>query len=297
MANFLAGLLGMDQGKKNNVLANKFFYQRQEPELRTQYPYAYGLLGGLAGTAPDEMGGSVLDPRTARVQEGAKVGFPLSVVAALSPLTKGMSVGASTKNVGAPLAQVMERKPFVYPRQAALDTAQKNAALPVEQGGLGLRPDNTPMERAQAMGYSTDAYHGGTSDYQVIKKNKVTPYGDRFFSSKDPEYATEYAMSGAITGDTPKVTAWRQDTSNGAGPNIMPLMLGEHKASSFEPVEFVSKPWKGPLGENPQFVRSRFAAFDPKNKNAADLLGRADPALLGIIGAGGLLGLGAYNSK
>jgi hypothetical protein len=193
------------------------------------------------------------------------------------------------------MAGVTAPSKFVYPQEKALATAQRNAAKPVSEGGLGLRPDNTPMERAKAMGADTEAFHATNSDYKILKKNKVTPYGDRFFSTPDTNYVNEYAMKSGISGDTPKVTAWREKTSNGAGPNIMPLLLGEHKASSFSPIEFVSKPWGGNLGEAPQLVRSRFAAFDPARRNEADLLGRADPALLGILGGGSLLGLGAYN--
>lgn len=54
------------------------------------------------------------------------------------------------------------KQPFVYPQQAALDAAQRNAALPVEQGGLGLRPDNTPMERARALGHDFAQFHETT---------------------------------------------------------------------------------------------------------------------------------------
>jgi hypothetical protein len=50
----------------------------------------------------------------------------------------------------------------IAPRQEALDTAQRNAALPVEEGGLGLPKNNTPEMRAEAMGYNTPAYHGTT---------------------------------------------------------------------------------------------------------------------------------------
>jgi hypothetical protein len=39
------------------------------------------------------------------------------------------------------------------PQQAALDLAQQRAALPVDQGGLGLPANNTAMDRARAMGY------------------------------------------------------------------------------------------------------------------------------------------------
>jgi hypothetical protein len=41
---------------------------------------------------------------------------------------------------------------------------------------------------------------------------------------------------------------------------------------------------------NPDQIRSRFAAFDPMRRNEADLLGNADPRLLGGIAGGGLLG-------
>lgn len=44
--------------------------------------------------------------------------------------------------------------------ELAHEVAQRNAALPVEQGGLGLPPNNTAMDRAKAMGFDTPAYHG-----------------------------------------------------------------------------------------------------------------------------------------
>lgn len=45
---------------------------------------------------------------------------------------------------------------------------------------------------------------------------------------------------------------------------------------------------------NPAAVRSRFAAFDPARINEPDMMGYADPRLLGLIGASGLLGSAAY---
>jgi hypothetical protein len=70
-----------------------------------------------------------------------------------------------------------QRSPF--PRQEALDTAQRNAALPVEKGGLGLPKDNTPETRAEAMG-AIDAVHfsrkGG--DYTELDSGKfaIAPF-------------------------------------------------------------------------------------------------------------------------
>ena len=379
----LDGLFALgNQGPKNPIRNATLLPQPSQPELRTQYPYAYGLLGGLAGTAPDEMGGSVLDPQTARVQQGAKVGFPLSVVAALSPLTKGMSVGASTKNVGAPLAQVMERKPFVYPRQAVLDTAQKNAALPVEQGGLGLRPDNTPMERARALGHDMNQFHETTAENAegiaangfdprrpvAAAADQETPYGvftkmdggsiklakdgevqmpllvrqgnvemfkDRGVltsnvGNTNPElkslwqaiHADEQSRASQIdalgemmgtrahpnTSGMSNADLWRKIDALAEGDGAQyakakSLLTDEFKNRGVDTVMLLND--AGSMGRkattsislNPANVRSRFAAFDPMRRNENDLLGRADPALLGIIGAGGLLGLGAYNSK
>jgi len=50
------------------------------------------------------------------------------------------------------------------PQEEALRLAQQRAALPVSEGGLGLPPNNTPMDRARAMGFNTDVYHGTTQD-------------------------------------------------------------------------------------------------------------------------------------
>ena len=67
----------------------------------------------------------------------------------------------------------------LYPQQAALDLAQERAALPIEQGGLGLPKDNTPMDRAKAMG-GKDQYHfsrtGG--DYETLDSGQyaVAPF-------------------------------------------------------------------------------------------------------------------------
>jgi len=66
-----------------------------------------------------------------------------------------------------------------YPQQAALDLAQQRAALPVEQGGLGLPKDNTPEMRAKAMGGKEMVHFsrkGG--DYTTLDSGKfaVAPF-------------------------------------------------------------------------------------------------------------------------
>ena len=52
-----------------------------------------------------------------------------------------------------------EQPSFQYPQQAALDLAQQRAALPVDQGGLGLPARNTPEMRAKSMNYTKEMFH------------------------------------------------------------------------------------------------------------------------------------------
>ena len=53
------------------------------------------------------------------------------------------------------------------------DTAQRNAALPVEQGGLGLPSGNTAMDRAGAMGFDTPAYHATNVDVNNLDPKRA----------------------------------------------------------------------------------------------------------------------------
>ena len=230
-------------------------------------PRTYAAVSGLLGQAPDEMGFSVLNPQYESIQRTAKPAFALGTLLGLAPMTKGLPVGASIKNVGKssitkegnPIqgavvlvgdkmfigrthgdalnraiyegvvrkeggkyifpkgaevnsdlfitkdgqiidrlqasrmfdvgasetaiekglmqnnppksmtidsyieqatALKKQRQLSPAPQQAALDLAQQRAALPVEQGGLGLPAGNTAEQRAGAMGFTQDAYHG-----------------------------------------------------------------------------------------------------------------------------------------
>lgn len=72
----------------------KMLQRPAEPYLRQQAPEIYGGLGGLMGMAPDEMGGSVLDPNTARVRQGAQIGFPVGTALQVAPLAPMLATGA-----------------------------------------------------------------------------------------------------------------------------------------------------------------------------------------------------------
>lgn len=91
--------------------------------------------------------------------------------------------------------QVAKPIQAVAPQQEALDTAQRNAALPIEEGGLGLPKDNTPEMRAAASGLS-DAYHGSKQDITGLFK---AGYDDNLaFATKDPEFASKWIGKGKL---------------------------------------------------------------------------------------------------
>jgi hypothetical protein len=67
-------------------------------------PLTYAVMQGLLGTRPDEMGFSVLNPDYEKIKKVAEPAFALGLLGqaapVLAPLTKGLPVGASIKNVG-----------------------------------------------------------------------------------------------------------------------------------------------------------------------------------------------------
>lgn len=99
---------------------------------------------------------------------------------ATSFATKGVPKGALASGLS---KQAKDPKD----RTEAFKIAQKNAALPVEKGGLGLPKDNTAADRAKAMGFDVDAYHGTQNDFQIIDPEKFGQskalLGEAFYSS------------------------------------------------------------------------------------------------------------------
>jgi len=81
------------------------------------------------------------------------------------------------------------KKPLTEFEQAHA-TAQRNAALPVEKGGLGLPADNTAMDRARAMGFDVDnpVYHGTDKAFDEFKN---TPN----FFSENKNIAEQFGKS------------------------------------------------------------------------------------------------------
>lgn len=154
-----------------------------------------------------------------------------------------------------------------YPQEEAMRLAQQRAALPVEQGGLGLPADNTAAQRAEAMEFNTPAYRGTTADEIASKP--------RMFVSENPDVANQYAGYLSQFADDPAMLeAMMKLTPNG---NVMPLLVRDANAArartNVPDYEMI-------LNDNQ--ARSRFAAFDPFRKTAATaaLMGVAAPDLL-----------------
>jgi hypothetical protein len=67
----------------------------------------------------------------------------------------------------------------IYPQQAALDLAQQRAALPKDQGGLGLPANNTAADRAKAQGGKEMVHFSRTGgDYTTLDSGKfaIAPF-------------------------------------------------------------------------------------------------------------------------
>lgn len=254
------------QGDKARLLA-------QQRDVNTlPDPRTFAAVSGLLGNRPDQLGFSAMHPDAEGIRSAGESGLAMSLLTAMAPLTKGLPIGGSIKNVS---------KPFVYPQDAAIATAQRNAALPMEKGGLGLRADNTPMERAGAMGFDTDAYHGtNKTNIKSLNRSEIGAQGPGVYLGDHP------MVGNAYSGD-------------GKGANVIPALLHGKYAGNMEfSKEVGTHGWKGvedalkasghsgihdTMFESaynvfkPSDIRSRFAAFDPMRRNEPDLLAGALP--------------------
>ena len=130
-----------------------------------------------------------------------------------------------------------ERSPF--PRKEALDTAQRNAALPIEQGGLGLPKDNTPEMRAEALGVATDAYHGSKQDITGLFK---AGYDDNLaFATQDPEFASKWIGKGKLNqriGAEEEIKAaedlYRQNKYKNTDNDLLEKLQGEEFNAAYD---------------------------------------------------------------
>ena len=157
--------------------------------------------------------------------------------------------------------------------------AQANAALPISEGGLGLPANNTAAQRAKAMGYDMPMYHGTDTPNIEFFDPEKTKIIKGIFSTNNPKTASKYAEEAGLK---KRAEALGMESS----PNVLPLLIKSesHKRIPKYDVktinEFRNNENKGVYRDemgvavtfDPTQIRSRFAAFDPKQVNNPNIL-------------------------
>jgi hypothetical protein len=132
----------------------------------------------------------------------ANIGPAIRGVKALPGALKTAARNVSAPRTLDPQAGVVRVGRPSAPQDKALSLAQQRAALPIEKGGLGLPANNTPEQRAEAMGY-IDYLHGTQRMDRLLEGKKLDPRratsGPMPYGTTTPELASSYAMSKADT--------------------------------------------------------------------------------------------------
>jgi hypothetical protein len=115
------------------------------------------------------------------------------------------------------IKQQKEKPSFTYPQEEAMRLAQQRAALPKEQGGLGLLSSNTADERAAAMGFNDSGYTGTAADITRFDPSKAGRLGS----------GSREGPLGTWLTDDPRVASGFADwSSRGQGGNVVyPLKI------------------------------------------------------------------------
>jgi len=183
--------------------------------------------------------------------------------------------------------------------------AQRNAALPIEKGGLGLHPENTAHDRAKAMGYHTKLYRGTPyPEDSSLKVRRVDNGEYGIFASSSPHVASKYAMatgrhnvrdsktfSPKVIPIMAKIENPIETDYNGKDKkgNELSNMLhhvkyddinGEYSHDAVIAKNLVDDPHNNEYGVSsdiysllkPKNIRSIHAAFDPMKKDSDDIL-------------------------
>ena len=145
-------------------------------------------------------------------------------LSAINPSPKGSLGMASIKDVSKTLTDF----------EKAHKLAQQRAALPVSEGGLGLHPKNTYIERANAMG-ADDVYHG-TAETEPItaidplklgSATKSVSAKKAFWGVDDPTTAEGYANHAAMDAKVQDLIDKSQAAERSAHGGIFPRSEAE----------------------------------------------------------------------
>jgi hypothetical protein len=272
-----------------NAWADAFAgYQPPQPDYVGQVAQRVRGLLGLADPQTWQQLANFPDPRTVRGSGGeGLVGLgmdwgmnPIMQVPGILGILGGIDDLIVRYGDGPAMsAPILDELPFGLPeRIQAFRTARTNAALPVEQGGLGLGPANTAAERAAASGYDVPAFHASDAD--------ISAFDNAFLGSNTARNTGDDAIAVASA----KQGHWFADrdlTNKDArgymfGDVSYPVLLRD--PATIDDPEFLATSF---IQSDPARIRSRFAAFDPMRRDSADLLASW---LLPLVGGAGLLG-------
>jgi hypothetical protein len=237
--------------------------------------------------------------------------FPVAKAGAkgLLKVTENLPAGMSIKDVGRKLT----------PFEEAFNLAQQRAALPVSEGGLGLPPTNTAMDRAKATGVNLDnpLYYGSQNNILSFDPSKIGSRFDYSFghhTTTSPNEASVYADSLTNAGENFNPKA-KLSIPVAEGANVMKLygrtenplrIKTDYPAASMEAdiqrSEIIDKLWNARQANNPydaviidaknnknfialkpELLRSPNAAFDPFRRNEPDLLAGVAAAPVGLL--------------
>jgi hypothetical protein len=185
------------QKPKRNLMGTKMVKGPDQPYLRQDYPGLYGALGGLLGTAPDVMEGSVLDPNTAAVRQGAEYGFPvgtaLAMLPAAAPAQRGaMAVGRAGERLAErAVPQVMDRGGLLAEMMQGMSN-RTVSPLDVYHG----TPHTLPPTPRNPLG-EFDASKIGTGE-------GAQSYGLGIYTAENPDVAKSYQFMEKNWFDTSK---------------------------------------------------------------------------------------------
>lgn len=226
-----------------------------------------------------------------------------------SGLLKGLLGGAALmsgiKSVGKKAAREA-------PQSEALRLAQQRAALPVENGGLGLPANNTPQMRADAQGWDLPFRHNSPDDITAIDPAKLQRsdagymgkglYGQDMMGNSYSNHATGTSYPLITQSDGMRVHDMTNWNALDNPYSVIAERFGQSGDTAFKrkvaadyAQEMMNNGYHGivdratPDGSlaqsvvfNPDNIRSRFAAFDPWRRNSAiaAAMGVAAPDLL-----------------
>lgn len=139
----------------------------------------------MAGFTPLQYPQAARDFERSR-RESDLLGMGLASLAAVPVVGGAVQAAKKSRRITDVAAEQLE----------AFATAQRNAAKPISEGGLGLRPDNTAMERAEALGFDpkTTDYHGSLHDIKRVNlgQGDIGAFvGQGFYTTPNPLDASQ----------------------------------------------------------------------------------------------------------